>query len=109
MHFLWILSLLTRSSSIIRTARVSEPDAKAIVDEYLFELTLPEFIFRREVQDPPTVIWDSNGCSYTSENPLGFPFGPACQHHDFGYRNYKQQERFNSGTKKMVDRNFMNE
>ena len=33
--------------------------------------------------------WSSDKCSHAPENPFGFAFGPACRHHDFGYRNYR--------------------
>ena len=33
--------------------------------------------------------WSTDRCSHAPENPFGFAFGPACRHHDFGYRNYR--------------------
>ncbi|BBH64901.1 hypothetical protein ACTI_15860 [Actinoplanes sp. OR16] len=33
--------------------------------------------------------WTSDACSHAPEKPFGFRFGPACRHHDFGYRNYR--------------------
>ncbi|BAL92794.1 putative prokaryotic phospholipase A2 [Actinoplanes missouriensis 431] len=33
--------------------------------------------------------WSTDKCSHAPENPFGFNFGPACSHHDFGYRNYR--------------------
>lgn len=39
----------------------------------------------------------------------GFPFDPACQRHDFGYRNYKAQNRFTDSGKLSIDNNFKDE
>lgn len=109
MQLFSILSLLALAVSALQTSITSEPDPIAIVDNYLFSLTLPEFTSRRESRDPPTLIWDSNGCSHAPDNPLRFPFLPGCQRHDFGYRNYKQQGRFDSRTKDIIDRNLRQE
>ena len=42
----------------------------------------------------------------TSVQPLGFNFVPSCQRHDFGYRNYKKQGRFDAAGKARIDSNF---
>lgn len=31
---------------------------------------------------------------------------PSCHRHDFGYRNYKKQSRFNAANKLRIDHNF---
>ncbi len=33
--------------------------------------------------------WGTDLCSYSPDNPFGFPFELSCARHDFGYRNYK--------------------
>ncbi|MBU7596753.1 phospholipase [Streptomyces sp. P38-E01] len=33
--------------------------------------------------------WTTDLCSWSPDNPLGFPFNRSCARHDFGYRNYK--------------------
>jgi hypothetical protein len=83
--------------------------ANEITDQYLFTLTLPAFIVKRNARDPATLIWDSDGCSDSPDNPFGFPFTPACQRHDFGYRNYKAQSRFTAAGKASIDTNFKKE
>ncbi|KAL2127085.1 hypothetical protein VTI74DRAFT_11364 [Chaetomium olivicolor] len=80
-----------------------------ITDQYLYSITLPAFTSRRNARDPPTLIWDSDGCSYSPDNPFGFPFTPACHRHDFGYRNYKAQNRFTDAGKLRIDNNFKND
>ncbi|KAJ2959423.1 hypothetical protein NQ176_g11117 [Zarea fungicola] len=78
-------------------------------DRYLFSISLPSFLQFRAQRNPGNLDWSSNGCSASPDNPFGFPFEPACQRHDFGYRNYKAQNRFDSGNRKRVDDNFKNE
>lgn len=80
-----------------------------ITDQYLFSITLPAFTARRNARDPPSLIWDSDGCSSSPDNPFGFPFTPACHRHDFGYRNYKSQQRFTAAGKLKIDNNFKTE
>jgi phospholipase A2-like protein len=33
--------------------------------------------------------WSTDLCSYSPDNPFGFPFELSCARHDFGYRNFK--------------------
>ncbi len=35
--------------------------------------------------------WSTDYCSWSPDNPFGFPFELSCARHDFGYRNYKAQ------------------
>ncbi|KAL2261800.1 hypothetical protein VTK26DRAFT_3274 [Humicola hyalothermophila] len=91
----------TTAGSIVERQSLNE-----ITDQYLFSITLPAFTARRNARDPPTLIWDSDGCSSSPDNPFGFPFTPACHRHDFGYRNYKNQNRFTDSGKLSIDNNF---
>src|SRR5689334_2514023 len=38
--------------------------------------------------------WTTDYCSASPEKPFGFDFTNACVHHDFGYRNYKDEGLF---------------
>ncbi|WOX23750.1 phospholipase [Streptomyces solicathayae] len=38
--------------------------------------------------------WSTDYCSYSPDNPGGFPFSNACARHDFGYRNHKAAGTF---------------
>lgn len=88
---------------------VGRQTANQITDQYLFDISLPTFTSRRNARDPATLIWDSDGCSSSPDNPFGFPFVPACHRHDFGYRNYKAQSRFTDAGKLSIDNNFKDE
>ncbi|KAE8378580.1 prokaryotic phospholipase A2-domain-containing protein [Aspergillus bertholletiae] len=79
---------------------------QAITDELLFDVELPEFAIRREEHDPPWLDWYSDGCTKAPGNPFGFPFQRACQRHDFGYQNYRTQERFTKAAKAKIDLRF---
>ncbi|MGW7292014.1 phospholipase [Streptomyces xiamenensis] len=40
--------------------------------------------------------WSTDFCSWSPDNPFGFPFEMSCARHDFGYRNYKAQGTFDA-------------
>ncbi|KAI7783681.1 hypothetical protein LA080_011390 [Diaporthe eres] len=77
-----------------------------LADDYLFNMTLESFITLRDQRYPSYFFWESDGCSQSPDYPLGFPFLPACYRHDFGYDQYKKQNRFTSTNKAKLDRNF---
>ncbi|KAL6909281.1 prokaryotic phospholipase A2 domain-containing protein [Trichoderma evansii] len=77
-----------------------------ITDQLLFSISLPEFITRRNAKNPPNLDWTSDGCTSSPDNPFGFPFVPACNRHDFGYQNYRIQNRFTDSGKLNIDNNF---
>ncbi len=80
-----------------------------ITDNYLFSLTLPQFTTKRNARDPATLDWTTDGCTSSPDNPLGFPFVPACHRHDFGYHNYRKQSRFTDSGKLKIDTQFKKE
>lgn len=94
---------LPASDSILGRRQTS---LSAITDQLLFSTTLPDFITRRNAKNPPTLDWSSDGCTDSPDNPFGFPFVPACNRHDFGYQNYRLQNRFTVSGKLNIDNNF---
>ncbi|OJD16005.1 hypothetical protein AJ78_03797 [Emergomyces pasteurianus Ep9510] len=74
-------------------------------DRLLFSSTMTQFIAARKAKNPSSLNWDSDGCSKSPDKP-GFNFLPSCYRHDFGYRNYKAQDRFTKDNKKKIDKNF---
>lgn len=76
-----------------------------ITDTLLFSTSMDDFQAARNAQDPPELDWTSNGCTASPDQPLGYDFTPSCQRHDFGYHNYKAQDRFDEG-KDAIDSNF---
>ena len=81
----------------------------SITDTRLFSNSLNAFIQYRNVKDPSTLNWNSDGCTDSPENPWGWSFYKACYRHDFGYRNYKAQNRFTTANKDKIDNKFLNE
>ncbi|KAJ6438973.1 phospholipase A2 [Purpureocillium lavendulum] len=91
------------------TSIAERQSPSAVTDLLLFGLTLPQFTARRNNRDPATLDWSTDGCTNSPDNPFGFPFLPGCHRHDFGYRNYRAQSRFNKDAKAKIDLNFKND
>ena len=107
--FLFISAVAAFPGSNVDAGLIKRQDANAATDQLLFGMSLDEFISRRNAHNPGNLDWSSDGCSDSPDNPFGFPFLPACERHDFGYRNYKNQGRFSSDNKLRIDDNFRNE
>jgi hypothetical protein len=103
------LSLPSWSGTVVAALAKRQGSLAALTDNYSFVLTLAQFTAKRNARDPPTLDWSSDGCSSSPDNPLGFPFVPACHHHDFGYRNFKAQTRFTAANKLRIDDRFREE
>jgi Prokaryotic phospholipase A2 len=82
------------------------PELEAATDRLLFATSMQDFLAARAAQDPPGLDWSSDGCSDSPDDPFGFNFNPSCERHDFGYRNYKKQDRFTDANKLRIDNNF---
>lgn len=82
-------------------------DIRTVTDDYLFSKSLSDFSsIRNQAPHSDQLDWSSDGCSWSPDNPFGFRFLPACHRHDFGYRNYKRQSRFDETTRLRIDDNF---
>lgn len=104
---IYAISLLPATTLAVSTT--PHDDVETITDKYLFDTGLDDFSLYRTAAEPPTVIWHSDACTLSLDNPLGFEFEPACNRHDFGYLNYRQQGRFNKAAKASIDSNFLKE
>ncbi|MEV0704498.1 phospholipase [Saccharopolyspora sp. NPDC050389] len=88
-------------------ADLSQTRLRAVTDEYLYETSLDAFTETRAEQPYSDQLdWSSDGCSMSPDKPLGYKFRTSCDRHDFGYRNYKKQDRFSEDNRKKVDDNF---
>lgn len=85
-----------------------ETDIQA-TDRLLFVEPIAAFLDARTQENPPSLDWSSDGCSDSPDHPIKFNFLPSCQRHDFGYRNYKKQNRFTNDSKARIDQNFKND
>lgn len=97
------------SAMIMESQEPTHATPEEVTDKLIFKTPLNDFVTSREKRDPSDLIWESDGCTHAPDNPMGFPFLPACQRHDFGYRNYRAQNRLNKATKKQIDSQFKTE
>lgn len=70
---------VTRAISLLPAATLAlsisaRDDVVTITDEYLFSISLDDFVSYRDAQDPTTVDWTSDGCTDSPDNPLGFDY-----------------------------------
>ncbi|GAB0134606.1 hypothetical protein EsDP_00002971 [Epichloe bromicola] len=103
--------LLALASSVLAApsadvASLKRHDINTVTDELLFKATLPHFQAQRNIRNPDTLDWSSDGCTSSPDNPFGFPFLAACHRHDFGYQNYRVQTRFTKAAKAEIDSLF---
>ena len=73
--------------------------------ELMFSSNMSTFQAAKRARNPSCWTWTDDGCSHApDELPLtNYDFKPACQRHDFGYRNGKKLNRFNDALKREVD------
>lgn len=99
---LWGQQVAQAAPTTLTPTQLSE-----ITDQYLFEISQAKFRELRE--DKPydgQLIWTTDTCSWGPDKPYNYDFRTACWRHDFGYRNYKEQERFTEASRKHIDDNF---
>ncbi|RYO32645.1 hypothetical protein AA0111_g4636 [Alternaria arborescens] len=97
------LASLTVSAPAALVSR--QASLEQVTDSYMFDISIDEFITNRNAKNPPELDWSSNGCTASPDNPFGFDFINSCYRHDFGYRNFKAQNRFEAN-KARIDDNF---
>jgi hypothetical protein len=90
-----------------RAAGLSPQRLRDITDDYVFNTPLRRFMqYHAEGRYPGQLDWSSDGCTNAFNAPAGWNFLPACQRHDFGYRNYKNQGRFTDSARERIDKQF---
>lgn len=104
--FLGIVPVAALAMPPSDAALVQRQSTNAVTDELLFGVTLPQFTTRRNARNPANLDWASDGCTSSPDNPLGFPYVPACHRHDFGIQNYRNQARFTKSGKASIDNQF---
>jgi hypothetical protein len=95
------------AGSATASAALDSAKLRQVTDQYLFSTSLSAFqTTRGRHPHAGQLDWSSDGCSSSPDNPFGFNFVKACYRHDFGYRNYKKQKRFNDTTRLSIDKGF---
>jgi hypothetical protein len=75
-------------------------DIRAITDEILFSWTIDQFKQAVLRKTPPELVWDRlDGCT----GVFDFGFTDSCNRHDFGFANYRKQNRLCPGPKRKLD------
>ncbi|KAI5853274.1 phospholipase A2 group [Morchella snyderi] len=96
---------LVFSVSSVTTSAITAADVSA-TNTFLFSVTLPVFLAAKAAGVPTTLDWSDDGCSYSPDRPAGFNFLDSCKRHDFGYRNFKAQNRLTDANRLAIDNNF---
>lgn len=65
-----------------------------ITDRLIFGVQMDTFQRIRKTRRLSCFDWTSDDCTSSPDKPDGLEFQPACQRHDFGYRNTRNQNRF---------------
>ncbi|KAG5987371.1 hypothetical protein E4U52_007663 [Claviceps spartinae] len=102
---LYVYTLLAAAGAASSENTIRD-DKPFVTDLILFNIDLPKFVEDRNLQRPKYLVWTSDGCTDAPDNPFGFNYEPACYRHDFGYNNYRPQQRFTKENKKRIDDNF---
>ncbi|KAF2865266.1 prokaryotic phospholipase A2-domain-containing protein [Massariosphaeria phaeospora] len=100
-----LISMLGLVSLTVAAVTPRQETAEQATDRLLFRSSMDVFQAARNAQDPSSLDWTNDGCSSSPDNPFEFDFINSCHRHDFGYRNYKKQNRFEQG-KTSIDDNF---
>lgn len=88
-------------------AKLSVQQLNQTTDRYLFDTSQGKFRkLRKEKPYNGQLNWTTDTCSWSPDQPQGYDFRTACQRHDFGYRNYKKQDRLAESSRKRIDDNF---
>lgn len=66
--------LATAVTALPATDLTPRQNDVSVVDNLMFGITLPQFGVRHAAQDPSHLIWETDGCTSSPDNPLGFPF-----------------------------------
>ncbi len=119
MHPFTLLTLaLTVVPSLAFPLETRDPQcsAECQTDGLVFHTPLPQFLEAKRKRQPSNLDWSDNGCSIPlldgsgldvlGDFPSGFNFLDSCKRHDFGYGNYRIQNRCNEDNRGKIDEVF---
>lgn len=67
---------------------------------------MEQFQGAKRAKWPKELIWVDDGCTSSLDKLGHYNFLPACQRHDFGYRNYVNQGRMTALNRDILDKRF---
>jgi hypothetical protein len=82
--------------------------ARIAATETIMRLSLTQFLVLKS-QAPAPYDWADDGCSVPGWLPYTSAFNPACERHDFGYRNFGGDQAYNpsDSRRSFVDSRFL--
>lgn len=83
-----------------------DPCSGAAFEKLVFRDSISAFVDAKSAERPSCFIWADDGCSCSPDDVGDYDFLPPCKRHDFGYRNAKEQGRFNPEMKERIDDKF---
>lgn len=99
--------LALTGSGVANADPLPSDELRRVTDEYLYEVSLNNFIgIRDQAPHSDQLDWSSDSCTMSPDQPIGFDFDPGCKRHDFGYNNYRLQDRFSESNRLNIDNNF---
>lgn len=100
----FITTIAVAATVMLGAGTAQAVDLPAVTDTYIFNTSLGNFqTIRAQRPYDGQLDWSSDGCSWSPDKPLGWEFVKGCYRHDFGYRNYKKQGRWNQTNRKRID------
>ena len=69
-----LLSAASAAPATISPNAEVQNRSPAETDRLLFSVSLPTFTTARNAKNPPGLDWSSDNCSWSPDNPFGFPF-----------------------------------
>jgi hypothetical protein len=102
-----VVTVTVLTGTTTASAALDPTQLRQVTDQYVFSTGLNPFqTVRAQRPHASQLDWTSDGCSSSPDNPFGFDFVKACYRHDFGYRNFKRQSRFNETSRLSIDNRF---
>ncbi len=87
---------------------ITLPEKQALLNREVTDVNFYWYMYANRSAEPYVEFdWTTDYCSYSPDKPLGFNFKPACQRHDFNYRNFKATVMFNHDSRLIIDNQLL--
>jgi hypothetical protein len=94
------------SDTIDLNKPVTDDQLVTVTDFLVFKASMSQFQYERRLRVlDDQVSWGATLCDRALKDPL-YDFKPACQRREFGYQNFKRQDRFSDGKQQRTDDKF---
>ena len=90
--------------SSISSQGIYHPDSQILLMKNIYQQTLNNFTYYRNILYRDDILeWDADGCSIILDTSDYRDFGPHCNRHDYGYRNYQLYRIFTLSNQDYID------